>query len=295
MDTMMELYSEGSRIQSDDDGGEGENSRITFTAEAGRRYVAVVRGYGTHTGAYRFHVTTETIPDEASEPNDSRDRATPLALGDAGFRAFLTSGDQDWYQGEVPAGGALITVHTESDIDTILTLYDAGGNRLAEDDDSGSGGNARVTANLPEGRFYVRATLYRDGSSQGPYTIIARMREPTAQDAYEPDNQLSQAKDIEPGQSQTRNFTDARDVDWVRLRIIRAGYYAIRAQGSGLDTYLELLDASESSLAEDDDGGEGWDAYLSADLRPGTYYIKVSCLDQEPEGNYVLSVTEEQR
>ncbi|MDR1910024.1 MAG: hypothetical protein LBQ35_08950, partial [Spirochaetaceae bacterium] len=32
MDTMMELYSEGSRIQSDDDGGEGENSRITFTA-----------------------------------------------------------------------------------------------------------------------------------------------------------------------------------------------------------------------------------------------------------------------
>jgi hypothetical protein len=297
MDTMMELYNEaGSRIASNDDGGEGENARITFNAEVGKRYTAMIRGYGTTTGSYRFHVVTETVADEASEPNNTLEQATPLTLGGEGFRAFLSPGDEDWYRAEIPEGGSVLTVYTESSIDTFLRVLDAAGGRLAEDDDSGQGGNASITINLPAGPFYIRVSLYSDSSSQGVYTLVTQLKEPVAQDSYEPDNQMSQAKDIEIGQTQIRNFTDAGDVDWVRLRITSAGKYGIRAQGAEslqLDTYIELLDSSENIIAEDDDGGEEYDAYLSIDLQPGTYYIKVTTLDRSPEGNYRLSVTAE--
>ncbi|MDR2516606.1 MAG: PPC domain-containing protein [Spirochaetaceae bacterium] len=298
LDTMMELYNEeGTRVASDDDGGEDTNARITFNAEAGKRYVAMIRGYSSHTGAYRFQVFPETIADEAVEPNNTREQATAITLNEeSGFRAFLFSGDEDWYRAEVPSGGALVTVYTEGALDTFLTIYDANGGRLAEDDDSGDGNNARVTVNLPEGAFYIKASLYSGSSSRGVYTLFTRVREPAAQDAYEPDNQLSQAKDIEVGQNQTRNFTGAADIDWARIRITQAGRYGIRARGASgteQDTYLELLDSSEEVIAEDDDSGDTYDAYISVDLQPGTYYIKVSTLDRDPAGNYVLSVTRE--
>jgi hypothetical protein len=80
----------------------------------------------------------------------------------------------------------------------------------------------------------------------------------------------------------------------VRLRIVTAGKYRIRARGVDsldLDTYLELLDASEKVIGEDDDGGDGYDASLSIELQPGTYYIKVTSVDRQPSGNYTLSVT----
>jgi tyrosinase len=275
------------------------NARTTFSAEAGRRYLVMVRAYGSHTGSYRFQVLAETIADAAFEPNNTREQATPVSLG-AEVRAFLASGDEDWYRAEVPAGGARVIIYTESSIDTFLTVYDANGSRLAEDDDSGEGNNARLTVNLPAGPFYIRVTPYTGtgaGGSQGSYTLVTRIREPAAQDAYEPDNQIQQAKDMEPGQTQIHNFTGAGDVDWVRLRITAAGRYGIRAQGvenPRLDTYIELLNTAEEVIGEDDDGGDSYDSYLSIRLQPGIYYIKVSTLEQEPEGTYRLSVTGEQ-
>jgi hypothetical protein len=301
LDTMMEVYNDsGTRISSDDDSGEGMNARVTFSAQAGRRYVIMVRGYSSNTGSYRFHIAAETVSDEAFEPNNSREQATPLTLGaEGGLRAFLTSGDEDWYRAEVPSGGARVTIYTESSIDTFLTVYDANGSRIAEDDDSGEGNNARLTVNLPEGPFYIKVTPYTGtgfSGSQGNYTLFTRIQEPAAQDAYEPDNQIQQAKDIEPGQTQTRNFSDAGDVDWVRLRIAGAGHYVIRAQGvenPRLDTYIELLNTGEEVIGEDDDGGSSYDACLRIQLQPGTYYIKVSTLEQDPAGNYTLSVNAE--
>ncbi|MDR1178290.1 MAG: DVUA0089 family protein, partial [Spirochaetaceae bacterium] len=56
-------------------------------------------------------------------------------------------------------------------------------------------------------------------------------------------------------------------------------------------TYIELYDADENLIDEDDDGGENYDSYLSVNLEPGDYYIKVTTLDSNPpEDYYLLSV-----
>ena len=56
-DTYMEFYDAGTRelLDEDDDGGSRINARIRYEVQAGRRYIAKVRGYGSdNTGNYGF-------------------------------------------------------------------------------------------------------------------------------------------------------------------------------------------------------------------------------------------------
>jgi hypothetical protein len=298
MDTVMELYEGNStrRLRENDDGGEETNARIDFSAEAGKRYIAMVKSYEGETGEYRFQALYFEAPDASMEPNDTREQAHPITPGEDVEAFFSSSSDLDWYRLEIPSEGGRFTVQTEGNYDTMLTLYDSGGNELAEDDDSGNDSNARITRVLPAGTVFIKARLYGGDSSSGLYTLRTRIRADTAQDSFEPDDRFSQAKDITAGRPQTRTFSDGDDVDWVRLQIRGPGQYAIRARGessANLDTYIELFDADRELLEEDDDGGEGYDSYLSVRLENGTYYVKVHTLEDDPEDRYTLSVEAE--
>jgi hypothetical protein len=70
MDTMMELYEGNSArwLGENDDGGEGTNARIDFSAQAGARYIITVKGYETETGEYRFRALYFEAPDASIEP-----------------------------------------------------------------------------------------------------------------------------------------------------------------------------------------------------------------------------------
>jgi hypothetical protein len=173
MDTFMELYDKatGNKLRENDDGGSGTNARIRWNAEAGKEYVLMVRGYSGETGSYTFRVESFSIPDEAWEPNDSRDTATPLTLGSSPLVVNATlaaSDDIDWYRVEIPAGGGSITVYTEGDTDTLLALVDADGQDLDEDDDSGSSYNAKITRQISGGTLFIKVSCYDEG---GPYSL----------------------------------------------------------------------------------------------------------------------------
>jgi hypothetical protein len=57
-----------------------------------------------------------------------------------------------------------------------------------------------------------------------------------------------------------------------------------------LDTYIELFDANINPIAEDDDGGAYRDSRLYLRLDSGLYYLKVWCLDDEPDQPYNISI-----
>jgi hypothetical protein len=88
-------------------------------------------------------------------------------------------------------------------------------------------------------------------------------------------------------------------VDWALLRIARRDNYSIAATAGDnyLDSLVQIFDGDGNLLGEDDDGGGYWDALLTMTLDPGTYYIRVSCIDQEPleHNEYTLSVAAESR
>jgi hypothetical protein len=295
VDTVMELYDERNRLAYDDDGGEGENARISYQLNAGTSYVVMVKAYSSReTGRYEFSARILELPDRALEPNNTRESASSIEPG-RDIEAYLSPSDQDWYSFNLH-GPARVSIATQGATDTILELYDAGSRRLAEDDDSGGGDNGRITQSLEGGTYFVQVKGY-DRNTTGIYTLHFTARENTTGDIYESDDNPDQAKEIKPGEPQRRNFTDGDDEDWASFTVNTTRMYIIRARGeknNNLDTMLELFDENGRPLADDDDGGDGYSSMLRRRLDPGRYYIRVSCLDDEPEDGYVLSVEREE-
>jgi hypothetical protein len=293
VDTMMELYGGSVFLRRDDDGGEAENAKITWYFEAGKTYTIMVMGYSRDTtGAYTISCTPFEETDKALEPNNAMGTASPISIGDI-VPAFLFAGDEDWYSFNLPANQR-IYISTTGNMDTHLTLYNSQGIELAQDDDSGADSNARIIGSLEPGLYYVRVREY-EGREEGDYTLSTSSRIEKNIDSYENDDIQTQAKEITLGEIQQRNFTDSDDTDWVFFTIVSPGVYQIRAYGESsleLDTFIGLYDEHQSLIIEDDDGGQGYSSLLRRQLYPGRYYIKVECLDDDPEGNYLLSVTQ---
>jgi len=177
IDTYMELYDHTTRekLAEDDDGGLGNNARIRYNVQAGKRYIAKVRGYGDDaTGHYGFlSYFTAPRPERSTQEN-------PItygigAGGDASiFNSTLEeSGDQDFFL-LVPDKNGQLTMETVGNIDTFMELYDLEtGERLADDDDSGENYNARIRHTVQAGKRYIVKVRGFESGDNGEYGFKA--------------------------------------------------------------------------------------------------------------------------
>ena len=140
-----------------------------------------------------------TIP-EPVEVNDTLLSASPLSFGaiamsdriGVNVAGALTAGDSDYYSFETFQGAAItanilattVALPGAGSLDTILTLYDAAGNQLFQNDDiSFSGntfnggsayGNDSIVLNYiapQNGRYYVRVSGYNT-TTNGAYNLL---------------------------------------------------------------------------------------------------------------------------
>jgi hypothetical protein len=298
-DTALDLYRGSDLLRENDDVGGDYNAKIEYFVEGGLCYLIKalgVRLVGAETnaaGPYRFRASLEPMPEKRAGGHNTRGQAEPIALGETVTGYFFAPGDVNWYAVSVPEAGRL-TAQTEGTLDTLLEAYDKWEELLSRDDDGGYQGNAKITAELfGASQVYLRVSACRGAT--GRYYFKTKFTPPTKPDPFENDDTISKAKEIPVGGSQARNFTDAGDVDWALLRIARQGSYdiAATAEDNYLDTFVQLFDEDGNPLGEDDDGGGYWNALLKARLGPGTYYIRVSCVDKEPleHSDYTLSVS----
>jgi hypothetical protein len=288
MDTLMALFAPGAAtpVQEDDDSGEGTNALIEYPVTTGQTVLVRVSGYDGETGSYRFSTILEPLTPRVGL-NDTRERALPLPLDGESRRHTLDAPEKaKWYSLTIPEGGGVLQARTTGSLDMLMELYDAQGRKLAEDDDSGEDGNALLSMLLQAGQYYLK--LYEYEGNQGIYRLEAKLVALGPADQYEPDDTREEAKPITLGSPQNRNFNHPGDIDWAVLDLRQAGTYGISARpprDNGLDTYIELHDASGQLLGEDDDGGRNLDSYLEAELEVGRYYIKVWQLDAEVPGD----------
>jgi hypothetical protein len=216
-------------------------------------------------------------------------------------RSLHSSDDQDFFL-LVPGEGreGSLVMETTGNTDTYLELYDADSREeLSTNDDGGEGNNARIRYTVRPGvRYIAKVRAYGDNTGNYGFRVYLNEQARPTPDEYEADDSFSTAKEISIGTSQQHTFTTGDDVDWVKFEITQGGRYAIRARGvnsNRLDTYIELFNSRESSIDENDDGGEDYDARISRRLETGTYYLKVHCLDDEPDQPYTISITAEER
>jgi hypothetical protein len=173
VDTFMEAYdSSNNLLMKNDDGGRGLNALIELDAAANQTYLFKITRYTGQSGPYSVMATYETAQPD-TERNTERARAAALKIGEPVPVRLRANNESRWYSYNMTGTGAF-TVYTSGSLDTLLYLYDSQGIRIAEDDDSGGNGNARISQNLGRGTYYIEVKGF--GGSAGRFTLHAEMR-----------------------------------------------------------------------------------------------------------------------
>lgn len=202
--------------RTDDDGGDGNDSRMTFTVpQSGMYYVGASTYSERDVGSYTI-VADASGQVASSRPSDRgtcAEDAQPAGELSAGVLASGRLGSEDptcltglsrtgnylekWtFEG---TSGQLVTISMmSSDVDPYLILTGPGITSPRTDDDGGSGYNAQMTLRLSRsGTFNVYASTYAAGDP-GPYTI--RLTE-------------SSSRSVAPAQAPTRTRATAPACD----------------------------------------------------------------------------------
>ena len=135
---------------------------------------------------------------EQNDHGNTRDDATPLALGGMDSGRIDPGDDVDYFEVEASESGTL-TVYTTGNLDTVGELENSSGSRLASNDDGGSGNNFRISRSVQPGTYYVKVESYSSGV--GAYTIRAELG--GSPPPPPPGNSCTVGQVLGPGQSCT--------------------------------------------------------------------------------------------
>jgi S1-C subfamily serine protease len=227
------------------------------------------------------------------EPNDTMEAAIFIDLETVIDTTFNKNGDVDWYKFTIPSGGGQITIYTDGNIDTFITLYDNRDRILGEFDDNDFDYNAGFTRDLPEGIFYIKVEELNEGT--GSYSLFSEFVSNNTKDIYEDNDSMDDARLIGLNSKihayMTRTFGFS-GVDYYRVVVPPvSGHLTIYTTGD-TDTFIELKDVNNNMIARDDDSGENYNARLNIECVPTfdgeAFYIRIT--GSRGRGHYTLYV-----
>jgi hypothetical protein len=247
--------------------------------------------------------------EDAYEPDNDYSQAKVIDSGESQERSIYPVGDVDWVRFTLRSPSAIVLETSGPDPgpanDTQLTLFDANQNQIDYNDDidwplnTYSRIQRTCDANpLSAGTYYAKVNefgnnntlpLYYLALSVSPCSLTNPVFLPVVrsaqEDAYEPDNDHSQARVIASGQPQVRSIVPVGDVDWVRFTLSSRSAIILETSGPNPgpdnDTFLRLYDASINLIDFNDDIDWPRNAYsriqrtCSNALDAGTYYARV--------------------
>ncbi len=289
-DTMIAIHgADGEQIASDDDGGEGLNSYLEFTAPASGNYFVAASAFGGGgVGGYALTARAGDIP------ADSSTDASVSADGDYREGSLGATGDRDWYRVDLKEGQGLRVGLASGEVeegigDPLLVIYGPDGAELARDDDSGAGLAAWMEFQAAAtGVHYIEARSFGE-EAQGRYALSIT--------GGEIGGNAEGAESLAPdGEGRTSTIGAADDTDWFAIELIEGRPYRFSLDsaepGALVDPMLTLYDAQGVQVAADDDGGAGTNAYLTfAATSGGVYYAAASGVGGGA-GRYSLRVSD---
>ena len=220
-----------------------------------------------------------------------------LPLDTTVSESLETAGDIDWfrfepttdgdYQINLSGGGANPLG------DTVLTVYDSGGNVVAFNDDANGTFFSEVIFSATGGQVYFVEARDFANDDAGDYELFAT--EFVIVGDIPDDDTTTETLGVGLGaQASTIDF--GGDEDWFRLDITSDGFYVIEMFGDDNgpttplgDTFLNLYDVNGNLIAFDDDGGPGLFSEIGTNLTAGTYYVGAAAFGSDT-GDYQLSV-----
>ena len=281
---------DGAELAMDDDGGDGLNSYLEFTAPStGTYYVEAGAFADGGTGGYTLSARAGEVPGDAS---------TDISLsaeGDWRQGMLAPAGDRDWYRVDLTEGQS-IRVGVESTQtpdalgDPYLVLYGPDSSEVARDDDGGEGLNAFLEYQATQtGAYYIEARGFTEDAA-GAYAVSLL--------GGEIGSSVDNADYITPNSEGRISTIGAEgDADWFMIEMIEGRPYRFNLmsldEGGLADPVLTLYDSNGQQVAYDDDGGTAFNAYMTY-MTPagGTYFASVSSFGNTGTGRYWLGVAD---
>jgi hypothetical protein len=281
-------------VDSNDDGGEGNNSRLMAILPQTGAYTVVVSAFSGGASGGRYDVSLGFSQPPAGAGRVERLQPGRAASGrlELGDRPRSGGGYQDLWEFDGRQGQAVVVEMRSAEFDAFLELRDPDNALVAENDDGGEGTDALITATLPRaGRYRVVARSYGEREASGFYELSLAL----AGDMARPGRAVELREDqtvfgrLEAGDSLLGDSTYA---DVFTFRAPRDGEIAIDLRSSEFDAYLVVKDAEGVTQSTDDDGGDGTDARVTMRVDRGrTYRILANSYGQDrATGAYRVSV-----
>ncbi len=273
-----------------DEGVWHPNFRFERELDAGTYYIRV-RSYLAALGGYTLHLRRDGSGDrgegEGGDHGNFRSTATRVALPSATAGTIDPGTDTDWFRFEVSATGVVV-MESSSELDTLGTLFDASGDRIVQDDDSGFRGNFRIEQTLDAGTYYIRVHSYQ--TSTGGYTLHLR-GDGSGGEGDDHGNSSSAATGVALPSTTAGTIEPGDDTDWFRFDVWARGVVVMESSGD-LDTLGTLFGANGDSIVQDDDGGDELNFRIERTLGVGIYYVRVHSY-QMATGGYTLHLRED--
>jgi len=266
-------------------------------------------------GSWQLPVQLDVqLPTDPYEPNDQPSEATAINAGETaeGIIYAASGSDVDYYKFTVVAGESyyLNTEKLSGSANLILTVFDADGNEIANNDDNQSfTQDALVIFTAPaSGIVYVEVADASGGSSPFNSYALDVARGPIAEE--EPngvasvsgttisDPDFSDAQAVDLGQAISAAIDPAGDDDAFVISLTAGTTLVVDAEtveNGAPDTMIAIYDASGAQVAFNDDF-TGRESRLQYEVpADGIYYVLVTAWDGDgPDGttgNYTLSLT----
>lgn len=285
-------------LRSNDDAGDGTDSRVRVTLPEDGTYYVVAQSY-SEDGTGSFTVDLQTAP----EPTTGQPRRVTFGQAATGelTETDLVEEEQeriyDAYTFTGRAGQRIVARMESDDFDTYLNLgrmEDGEFQSIATDDDGGEEGtNSRLAHRLEDdGEYVIRASSY--GAEGGAYTLTVEER---VARAPAPPRPLTAGEQVN-GELDEEDAVLEADGSYYELWSYRghAGeQLRIRMDSGDFDTYVAIFrmeDCGDSQeIASMDDGGEDTNTLLEITLpEDGEYVIRANSYSPEQTGAYTLIV-----
>ena len=261
-------------VDSNDDGGDGTNSRLMTVLPGTGAYTIIVTPYSSSSSGGRYTVALQLSDAPAGAGHVENIRPGQRVSGrlEPGDRPRSGGGYQDTWEFDGRDGQDVMIEMHSADFDSYLELRDANNAMVQENDDGAGGRDALIVAHLPRsGRYRIIARSFGENEAAGVYDLSLAL----ATEVARPGRIVQLAADqpvlgrLEAGDSVVGDSTYA---DVFTFRAPRDGDVTIDLRSGDFDSYLIVKDAEGSTMATDDDGGEGTNARVAMHVQRGQTY-----------------------
>ena len=304
VETYFEIYDdEGEYLKRADTayGGEPEEM-INFGVTEGIYYIMVYGSEKNKEDKYKLstQLTGSWQEGQEFEPNDDRDYANELRLGESIEGLFQNTSDYDWYKlviSESSKNIIRIELSGVPGVETYFEIYDTNGERLSIAD-SVYGGEPEKIVNfgVTEGIYYIHA-CGSEKNETDKYTLSTQLIGPWQEgQEFEPNDDLEYANELKFERVIEGYANPHQDIDWFTISVPEPGPTIWVVELSALpqvDLFLELFDADgnrlkQANITEENDN----EMLVRMKVVPGRYYITVDSVGGNTDAPYTLKSAE---